>query len=58
LDKRRWTVAGTLTYQNLPPSKTATLDDEMTMGEWFGFGNITIREAGSSLVGSFCYVYE
>ncbi|KAH7095915.1 common central domain of tyrosinase-domain-containing protein [Paraphoma chrysanthemicola] len=58
LEKRRWTIAGTLTFLNQPPTRNATLDDEMTMGEWLGFGNITIREAGSSLAGVFCYVYE
>tara|TARA_R110002003_G_scaffold106_15_gene8840 strand:+ start:13862 stop:14191 length:330 start_codon:yes stop_codon:yes gene_type:complete len=54
LEKR----AGRLTFYNLPPSRTATLDDEMTMGEWLEFRNITIHEAWSSLAGPFCYVYE
>ena len=58
LEHRRWTVAGTLTFQNIPPTRNATLDDEMTMGNYLGFGNITIRDAGSSLAGPFCYVYE
>jgi tyrosinase len=58
LENRRFTIAGTLTFQNNPPTRNATLDDVMTMGSYLGFPNITIREASSSLAGPFCYVYE
>jgi len=34
-----------------------TLDDVITLGEYVGFGNVTIREAMSTVGGPFCYVY-
>lgn len=58
LAKRRFTIAGTLTFQNTPPTRNATLDDEMTFGEWLGYPNITVRDASSTIDGKFCYIYE
>ncbi|KAF2743855.1 Di-copper centre-containing protein [Sporormia fimetaria CBS 119925] len=55
---RRYQIAGTLTFLNNPPTRNATLDDVMTMGEWLGFKNITIRDASTTVGGPFCYVYE
>lgn len=58
IEKRRFVVAGTLTFLNTPPTRNATLDDVMTMGEWLGVPNITIANASSTLAGPFCYIYE
>ncbi|EDU42342.1 conserved hypothetical protein [Pyrenophora tritici-repentis Pt-1C-BFP] len=58
LEKRRYTIAGTLTFQNVPPTRNATLDDVMTFGDYLGFPNMTIREASSTVAGPFCYIYE
>jgi tyrosinase len=58
IEARRWTIAGTLTFQNNPPTRNATLQDVMTMGEYTGVPNITIADASSTLAGPFCYVYE
>jgi tyrosinase len=58
IEKRRYTIAGTLTFQNIPPTRNATLDDIMTMGEYIGVPNITIADASSTLAGPFCYIYE
>jgi tyrosinase len=58
LKDRRYTIAGTLTFQNQPPTRNATLDDVMTFGDYIGFPNITIKDASSTLAGPFCYIYE
>ena len=57
LKDRRFTIAGTLTFQNTPPTRNATLDDVMTFGDYLGFPNMTIRGASSTLAGPFCYIY-
>ena len=55
-DLRTNVIAGTLTINNNPPSRDATLDDIIELG--FNAPGITIREASSSIGGSpFCYVY-
>jgi tyrosinase len=58
LKNRRHTIAGTLTFLNNPPTRNATLNDVMTMGDYLGYPNITIRDASSTLAEPFCYVYE
>ncbi|KAF2000175.1 Di-copper centre-containing protein [Amniculicola lignicola CBS 123094] len=58
IEKRRYTIAGTLTFLNIPPSRNATIDDIMTMGEYIDFPDITIANASSTLAGPFCYIYE
>lgn len=58
IEARRWTIAGTLTFMNNPPTRNATLEDIMTLGEYIGVPNITIADASSTLAGPFCYVYE
>lgn len=55
---RRFTIAGTLTFQNIPPTRNATLNDTMTMGDYLGVPNITIADASSTMAGPFCYLYE
>ena len=56
LKKRTNVIAGTLTFLNQPPSRNATLDDELYLG-YVGQPNITIRDAQSTLGGPFCYIY-
>lgn len=55
---RRYQIAGTLTFQNIPPTRNATLDDPMTLGSYIGFPNITLADASSTLAGPFCYIYQ
>jgi tyrosinase len=56
LSKRRDAIGGTLTVNNMPPSRNATLDDTITMG-FVGVPELKIREATSTTDGPFCYVY-
>lgn len=56
LKKRTHVIAGTLTFLNQPPTRNATLQDELYLGH-VGFPNITIDEATSTLAGPFCYIY-
>lgn len=56
LKKRTHVIAGTLTFLNQPPTRNATLQDEMTLGH-VGFPNITVDDATSTLGGPFCYIY-
>lgn len=58
LMKRRFTIAGTLTFLNRPPSRNATLEDIMTLGDYVGPQNISIADASSTLAGPFCYIYD
>ncbi|KAF9698144.1 hypothetical protein EKO04_003883 [Ascochyta lentis] len=56
LEKRTHVIAGTLTFLNQPPSRDATLQDELYLGH-VGFPNITVDDATSTLSGPFCYIY-
>lgn len=55
LAKRQNTIAGTITFDNDPPSRNTTLDDMLDLG--VNAKNITIRSALSTLAGPFCYIY-
>lgn len=35
----------------------ATINDVLTLGEYVGAPNITIKDAMSTLAGPFCYIY-
>lgn len=50
------TVAGTVTLNNRPPSRNATLEDAVQMN-YLGLGATTIGELLSVVDGPFCYVY-
>lgn len=54
--KRYDEIAGTLTVNNSPPSRNATLDDLLEMGPLGS--TISIREGVNTLSGPYCYVYE
>ncbi|KAK4626285.1 Tyrosinase-like protein orsC [Fulvia fulva] len=49
-------IAGTLTVNNSPPSRNATLDDIIELG--VNAPGMKIRDAVSTLKGPFCYIYE
>jgi len=59
IKNRRYDIADTITFLNLPPSRNGTLDDILTLGPMFEaqFPNITHRDATSTLAGPFCYIY-
>ena len=46
--------AGTIGDEN---AKNATLQDDLVMGPYVGFPNITIGDAISTIGGPFCYIY-
>lgn len=57
LQQRLYAIGATITLNNSPPSRNATLDDTIDLG-FVGVPNLTIREASNTLGGPFCYVYE
>ena len=56
LGARLFAIGATVTLNDSPPSRNATLDDEITLG-FVGVPDLTIREASDTLGGPFCYVY-
>ncbi|EGP82749.1 uncharacterized protein MYCGRDRAFT_51282 [Zymoseptoria tritici IPO323] len=57
IEKRTNTIAGTITYRNMPPSRNATLDDIIDVGVNDAFQGIKVRDAMSTTEGPFCYIY-
>lgn len=57
LKERQYAIGATVTVNNMPPSRNATLDDPISLG-FVGFPNVTIREASHTLAGPFCYIYD
>jgi tyrosinase len=53
---RLFAVGNTVTLNDMPPSKNATLEDALDLG-FVGVEAVTIREVSSTLAGPFCYVY-
>lgn len=56
LENREKAIAGTVTFLNMPPSRTGTLEDVLSVA-YVGVENITIGDAMSTLGGPFCYIY-
>ncbi|KAF3008595.1 hypothetical protein E8E13_007659 [Curvularia kusanoi] len=56
VERRTQVIAGTMTFLNQPPSRNATLKDELYLG-YVGVPNITVDDATSTLAGPFCYIY-
>jgi tyrosinase len=56
VEKRRFALAGTITVNNSPPSRNATLEDPIELG-FVGVEGTTIRGASDTLSGPFCYTY-
>ncbi|KAG9189203.1 tyrosinase [Alternaria panax] len=55
IENRQYAVSGSTIIGNQGPN--GTLNDTITMGEYVGAPNITIRDALSTLAGPFCYIY-
>jgi tyrosinase len=56
LEARLYAIGATVTLNNNPPSRNATLDDVIDLG-FVGVPAVTIREASFALGGPFCYIY-
>jgi tyrosinase len=56
LAKRQYALAGTITLNNMPPSRNATLSDPIDLG-YVGVPVKTIGELSNTLGGPFCYIY-
>lgn len=56
LAQRQYALGGTITLNNMPPSRDTTLEDTIDLG-FVGVPVVTIREASHALAGPFCYVY-
>jgi tyrosinase len=56
LKNRQYAIGATITVNNTPPSRNATLDDTIDAG-FVGAPTITIRNASHTLAGPFCYIY-
>ncbi|KAF2786397.1 Di-copper centre-containing protein [Melanomma pulvis-pyrius CBS 109.77] len=56
LKTRQYAIGATITVNNSPPSRNATLDDTIDAG-YVGAPTITIRDASHTLAGPFCYIY-
>jgi len=56
IQNRQYAIGATITLNNQPPSRNATLDDVLDLG-FVGVPKQTIRQAGNTLAGPFCYVY-
>ncbi|KAF2754987.1 tyrosinase [Pseudovirgaria hyperparasitica] len=56
VDARTFAVGATITINNTPPSRNASLDDTIDIG--VNAGPITLRDAGSTIGNTpFCYIY-
>lgn len=55
IENRQYAIAGPTRLGGGGPN--GTLADTITMGDYVGTPNITIRDAMSSLAGPFCYIY-
>lgn len=55
-ESRLQAIAGTITFENVPPSRDARLNDTIDIG--VNAGPILISDAMSTLDGPFCYIYR
>ncbi|KAF2111019.1 hypothetical protein BDV96DRAFT_194702 [Lophiotrema nucula] len=53
---RQYSVSATITVNNQPPSRNATLDDTFDLG-YVGVPTVSIRDTSNTLAGPFCYIY-
>ncbi|KAF2848810.1 Di-copper centre-containing protein [Plenodomus tracheiphilus IPT5] len=56
LATRQNALSGTITFQNIPPSRNTSLEDVIDMG-YVGAPNVTIADVMSTIAGPLCYVY-
>ncbi|KAL1651067.1 hypothetical protein SLS61_005584 [Didymella pomorum] len=57
VEQRLYAIGATITLNNSPPSRNATLDDVINLG-YVGVPEVTIGEASNTLGGPFCYIYK
>ena len=55
IKNRQYAIAGGTSL--IAPGPNGTLADTITLGDYVGAPNVTIRDAMSSLAGPFCYIY-
>ncbi|KAF2090081.1 tyrosinase central domain-containing protein [Saccharata proteae CBS 121410] len=53
--KRTYAISGTITLDDLPPSRNTTLNDTMDLG--VNAETMTLHDAMSTIAGPFCYIY-
>ncbi|KAI8932497.1 hypothetical protein NX059_010679 [Plenodomus lindquistii] len=53
---RQYALGGTITLNNFPPSRNASLNDEIDLG-FVGVSKRTIKELSNTLAGPFYYIY-
>lgn len=56
VSNRQYALAGTITINNQPPSRDASLNDPINLG-YIGVPVTTIKETANTLAGPFCYIY-
>ncbi|KAH7120911.1 hypothetical protein B0J11DRAFT_438268 [Dendryphion nanum] len=56
LKNRQYAIGATVTVNNQPPSRNATLDDTFELG-FVGVPTVSIRDTSNTLGGPFCYIY-
>jgi tyrosinase len=56
LENRLYALGGTLTLNNVPPSRDASLEDEIDLG-YVGVEKVRIRDVSDTLAGPLCYIY-
>ncbi|KAF2002056.1 Di-copper centre-containing protein [Amniculicola lignicola CBS 123094] len=56
LKNRQYAIGATITVNNSPPSRNATLDDTFDLG-YVGVPTVSIRQTSHTLAGPFCYIY-
>jgi tyrosinase len=53
---RQYALDGTITVNNMPPSRNAVLSDTIELG-YVGVPVVTIKDVSSTIAGPLCYVY-
>lgn len=56
IKNRQYAIGATITVNNQPPSRNATLDDTFDLG-FVGVPTASIRDTSNAIGGPFCYVY-
>lgn len=57
LKNREKALAGSAGRIGEVGTRNATLNDELVMGQYVGYPNVTIGDAMSTVGGPFCYIY-
>jgi tyrosinase len=51
-----YAIGATITVNNQPPSRNATLEDRLGLG-YVGVPDVSIKDASNTMAGPFCYIY-